>query len=136
MVKTKLLIIGSGPAGLTAAIYAARADLSPIILAGISFGGQLMQTSEVENYPGFEKGILGPDLMSSMIKQAERFGAKIVYKNATKVDFSRKPLKIWVGNEEYESDSVIIATGANSKWLGLENEKKAYRTWCFELRHM
>lgn len=118
----KVIIIGSGPAGLTAAIYASRADLNPILFAGESFGGQLMLTTEVENFPGFPNGVMGPELMQNMIVQAEKFGTKIFYKYVTEVDFSSKPYKVKVGEEVYETESVIIATGAKPLWLGLENE--------------
>ncbi len=120
----KVIILGSGPAGLTAALYAARANLNPLVLGGLEWGGQLMLTTEVENYPGFIDGINGPDLMENFKKQAERFGAKIINSNVTSVDFSNKPLKVFVGKEVYETQTVIIATGASAKWLGLENEQK------------
>ncbi len=120
----KVIIIGSGPAGLTAALYAARADLKPIVIAGLTYGGQLMLTTEVENFPGFPHGIMGPELMQNMVAQAERFGTTIVYEDATKVDFSTKPFKVTVGDEEYQAESVIIATGASSLWLGLPSEEK------------
>jgi thioredoxin reductase (NADPH) len=120
----KLIIIGSGPAGLTAGIYAARAGLKPVILAGLTFGGQLMLTTEVENYPGFPDGIQGPDLMQSFIKQAERFGAKLVYEDVTKVDFTQKPYKLNTGDNEYQADAVIITTGASTMWLGIPSEEK------------
>ena len=118
----KLIIIGSGPAGLTAAIYAARADLKPLVIAGLTFGGQLMLTTDVENFPGFRESIMGPDLMNSMIAQAERFGSEIVYEDVTAVDFSAKPFKVTVGDKEFLSESIIIATGASSLWLGLPSE--------------
>lgn len=120
----KLIIIGSGPAGLTAAIYAARAELKPFVIAGLVFGGQLMTTTEVENFPGFPKGIQGPELMQALISQAERFGAQIVYEDVSKVDFSSKPFKLWTDGKEYSADSVIIATGAAYKWLEIESETK------------
>lgn len=120
----KLIIIGSGPAGLTGAIYAARADLKPLVIAGLVFGGQLMTTTEVENFPGFPKGIQGPELMQVMISQAERFGAQIVYEDVSKVDFSQKPFKLWTDGKEYSADCVIIATGAAYKWLEIESETK------------
>ncbi len=120
----KVIIIGSGPAGFTAAIYTARASLSPLVFAGITWGGQLMLTTEVENYPGFEDGILGPDLMNIFRKQAERFGAEILNENITKVDFSQKPFKVFAGEKEYLSESVVVATGAEAIWLGIENEQK------------
>lgn len=120
--KTKVLILGSGPAGYTAGIYAARADLMPTILAGPEPGGQLIWTTDVENYPGFPKGILGPDLMQAFQQQAERFGATVVSASATKVDLSKAPYRVWANEDEYQADSIIIATGASAKWLGLENE--------------
>jgi len=119
-----LVIIGSGPAGLTAGIYSARSNLNPILIAGENFGGQLMLTTEVENYPGFPDGVMGPKLMMDMIKQAEKFGTKMVYKYVTSVDFSSTPFKIQIGEEQIFAKSVIIATGAKPKWLGLENEMK------------
>ena len=119
-----VIIIGSGPAGLTAALYAARANLKPLVLGGLTFGGQLMITTEVENFPGFESGVQGPELMQKMITQAERFGAQIVYEDVTKVDFNKPPFKVWVGEKEYSGKSVIIATGASSIWLGLASEEK------------
>jgi thioredoxin reductase (NADPH) len=120
----KLIIIGSGPAGLTAGIYAARAGLKPLILAGLTFGGQLMLTTEVENFPGFPEGIMGPDLMQAFIKQAERFGAQLVYEDVVKVDFSKKPFTLSTGQNEYQAESVIITTGASSMWLGIPSEEK------------
>ena len=120
----KVIIIGSGPAGLTAALYTARANLNPLVLGGLEWGGQLMLTTEVENYPGFIDGINGPDLMENFKKQAERFGAEIIYSNVTSVDFSQKPFKIISGENSYEAQTVIIATGASARWLGLENEQK------------
>src|SRR3990167_8374061 len=105
----KLVIIGSGPAGLTAAIYAARANLKPLVFAGLTYGGQLMLTTEVENYPGFEHGILGPELMQKFIAQAERFGAIVKYEDITKVDFGKKPFHVWSGDTEYSADCVIVA---------------------------
>ncbi len=120
----KVIIIGSGPAGLTAALYAARANLKPLVIAGLTFGGQLMLTTEVENFPGFPEAIMGPDLMQKMISQAERFGAEVVYEDATKVDFSKSPFKVSTGVKEYLGASVIIATGASTMWLGLPSEEK------------
>jgi len=120
----KLIIIGSGPAGLTAGIYAARAGLKPLILAGLTFGGQLMLTTEVENFPGFPEGILGPDLMQQFIKQAEKFGAKLVYEDVVRADFSKKPFKLSTGDREYLAEAVVITTGASTMWLGLPSEEK------------
>ncbi len=120
----KLIIIGSGPAGLTAAIYAARAGLKPLVLAGLTFGGQLMLTTEVENFPGFPEGIQGPDLMQNLIKQAERFGAQLVYEDVVKVDFTKKPYMLSTGDHEYQTEAVIITTGASTMWLGLPGEEK------------
>lgn len=121
---TKILVAGSGPAGYTAAIYAARANLAPIVLAGDEPGGQLMLTTEVENYPGFAEGIMGPVLMQEMAKQAERFGAQVVRASATSVDFSTRPLVVRAQEKEYGAETVIIATGASARWLGLESEAK------------
>lgn len=119
-----VIIIGSGPAGLTAAIYAARANLNPLMIEGYEAGGQLTTTTEVENYPGFAHGIQGPELMSVMRAQAERFKTRFITKNVTKVDFSQRPFKIWVDNDLYQSQTVIISTGASAKYLGLENERR------------
>ncbi len=119
-----VIIIGSGPAGLTAAVYTSRAGLKTLVAAGAAWGGQLMLTAEVENFPGFKDGILGPELMDNMIKQAERFGAEIVFEDASEVDFSKKPFKVKAGDAVYEGQSVIIATGASPKWLGLESEQR------------
>jgi thioredoxin reductase (NADPH) len=121
---TPVLIIGSGPAGLTAAIYAARAGYTPTVVGGYEFGGQLMLTTRVENFPGFPDGIMGPELMTAMRQQVENAGAKLVDRNVSKVDFSSRPFRIYVEDEEYVADAVIIATGASAKWLGLESEKR------------
>lgn len=118
------IIIGSGPAGLTAALYAARAELKPLVFAGLTPGGQLMQTSEVENFPGFPKGILGPELMDNMMKQVAHFGAEMKYENVTKVDFSKQPFTVTSDSGTYEAKTVIIATGAEANWLGLPNEQR------------
>lgn len=119
-----VIIIGSGPAGLTAAIYTGRAKLETLVVAGVTFGGQLMLTGEVENFPGFPEAILGSELMDKMRKQAERFGTKFLFQDATAVDFSSKPFKVKVGNQVFDAKSVIIATGASTKWLGLESETR------------
>ena len=118
------IIVGSGPAGLTAAIYTSRALLNPLMIEGEEVGGQLMTTTDVENYPGFPKGIMGPELMIETKKQAQRFGTRFISKNATKVDFNSRPFKIWVGNDLHESKTVIISTGASAKYLGLESERR------------
>lgn len=120
----QLVIIGSGPAGYTAAIYAARANLKPLCIEGYQSGGLLMLTSEVENFPGFPEGIEGPHLMQNFRKQAERFGTRFLSKDATKVDFSSRPFKIWVNEQEIHAQSVILTTGAATKWLGIESESR------------
>jgi thioredoxin reductase (NADPH) len=117
-----LIIIGGGPAGYTAALYAARANLEPLVIEGFQWGGQLMITSDVENYPGYAEGVLGPEMMKDFRRQAERFGAEFVSDDVTRVDFSEQPFRISVGDEEYRSEAVIIATGANARQLGLESE--------------
>ncbi len=118
-----VIIIGSGPAGLTAAIYAARANLNPLVVAGGMYGGQLMLTTEVENYPGFPQGILGPDLMIAFREQAERFGARIENVDATSVDFSRRPFSVRTPDQEYFAKSVIVASGASARWLNIPGEE-------------
>lgn len=118
-----VIIIGSGPAGLTSAVYTSRANLEPLMIEGEEAGGQLMTTTEVENFPGFEHGITGPDLIAVMRKQAERFGTRFLTRNVTKVDFSQRPFKIWVGDKLHLAKSVIISTGASAKYLGLPSEK-------------
>jgi thioredoxin reductase (NADPH) len=120
----QVLIIGSGPAGLTAAVYAARADLTPLMIEGFERGGQLMLTTDVENYPGFPDGIMGPELMEQFRKQAERFGTRIVSSDVTRVDFSTRPFKVWVDEDLYQSEAVIISTGASARWLGVPGEEK------------
>ena len=120
----QVIIIGSGPAGLTAAVYAARANLNPLVLAGGMYGGQLMLTTEVENYPGFPDGIQGPDLMIKFREQAERFGARVENVDVTAVDFSGSPLIVRTADDEYHARTVIIATGASAKWLDIEGESK------------
>lgn len=123
--KVHCLIIGSGPAGYTAAIYAARANMKPVLYQGIQPGGQLTITTEVENYPGYPEGIQGPEMMVNFEKQAQRMGADIRFGIATKVDFSSKPHKVWIDdNKEIHADAVIISTGASAKWLGLESEQR------------
>ena len=124
MSHEKLIIIGSGPAGLTAALYAARADLEPLVFEGVAAGGQLMITTDVENYPGFPDGILGPELMDQFRKQAERFGARLQQVDVTEVDFDSRPLQVKVGADEYTADAVVVATGATAKWLGIPGEEK------------
>jgi thioredoxin reductase (NADPH) len=119
-----VIIIGSGPAAFTAAIYATRGALSTLVIAGEKWGGQLMNTSMVDNFPGFPEGIMGPDLMTAMRKQAERFGAEIINKNVSKVDFTKKVFEIFTGEEKYTGKSVIVATGALTKWLGVKGEDK------------
>ncbi len=118
----KVTIIGSGPAGLTAAIYAARAALEPVVYAGLQHGGQLTTTTEIENFPGFAHGIMGPQLMNDMSAQAERVGTKIIFDEITKVDLSKRPFKVWAGDQQIETETLIIATGATAKTLGLPRE--------------
>src|SRR6188508_2751131 len=120
----ELVIVGSGPAGLTAAVYAGRANLKPIMIEGIGAGGQLMLTTDVENYPGFPDGILGPELMMKFREQAERFGAEFVTADVDRVDLSASPFGAWVGSTEYRSEALIIATGASARMLGLPSEAR------------
>ena len=119
----ELIIIGGGPAGYTAALYAARANLEPLVIEGFAWGGQLMITSDVENYPGYPDGIMGPAMMQDFRRQAERFGAEFLTDDVTKVDFTEHPLRVWVGDDEYTAESVIVATGASARQLGLESER-------------
>ena len=119
----ELIIIGGGPAGYTAALYAARANLEPLVIEGFAWGGQLMITSDVENYPGYPDGIMGPAMMQDFRRQAERFGAEFLTDDVTKVDFSEHPFRVWVGEQEFTSESVIVATGATARQLGLESER-------------
>lgn len=120
----RVIIIGSGPAGLTAAIYAARAGLEPLVIEGMEAGGQLMLTTDVENFPGFPDGVMGPEMMGLFRKQAERFGTRIVRSDVSHVDLSQRPFKIWVGEDLYEADSIIVSTGASARWLGVPGEDK------------
>jgi len=123
--KTDVLIIGSGPAGYTAAIYAARADMSPIVIQGLQPGGQLTTTTDVDNYPGYKDGVIGPEMMEDFKAQAERFGTDTRWGMVTKVDFSKRPFKVVVDEKDtILADTVIIATGASAKWLGMEDEKR------------
>ncbi|HUH20306.1 MAG TPA: thioredoxin-disulfide reductase [Gaiellaceae bacterium] len=119
----ELIIIGGGPAGYTAALYAARANLEPLVIEGFAWGGQLMITSDVENYPGYPDGIMGPAMMQDFRRQAERFGAEFLTDDVTKVDFSEHPFRVWIGEQEFTSESVIVATGASARQLGLESER-------------
>src|ERR1044071_1484305 len=119
-----LIVIGGGPAGYTAALYSARANLEPLVIEGFQWGGQLMITSDVENYPGFAEGIMGPQLMGEFRRQAEKFGAEFLADDVTRVDFSERPFRVWVGEDEYRAEAVIVATGASARQLGLESEMK------------
>ncbi|HUJ55938.1 MAG TPA: thioredoxin-disulfide reductase [Gaiellaceae bacterium] len=120
----ELIIVGGGPAGYTAALYAARANLEPLVIEGFSWGGQLMVTSDVENYPGYPDGIMGPEMMAEFRRQAERFGSEFLTDDVTRVDFSERPFRVWVGDDEYRARAVVIATGATARWLGLESETR------------
>jgi thioredoxin reductase (NADPH) len=122
--QRNVVIMGSGPAGYTAALYAARANLKPLVLKGLEAGGQLMLTTEVENYPGFPDGIMGPELMEAMEKQAARFEAEIVAQSATRVDLSERPFRVWAGDQEWRAATVIVATGATAKWLDVPGEER------------
>ena len=119
-----VIVIGGGPAGYTAALYAARANLEPLVIEGFNWGGQLMITSDVENYPGYADGVLGPAMMQDFRRQAERFGAEFVTDDVTRVDFSQRPFRVWVGDDEYRAESVIVATGASARQIGLDSERR------------
>ncbi|MDQ3777690.1 MAG: thioredoxin-disulfide reductase [Actinomycetota bacterium] len=119
-----LIVIGGGPAGYTAALYAARANLAPLVIEGFQWGGQLMITSDVENYPGYPEGVLGPEMMKDFRRQAERFGAEFLSDDVTRVDFSDRPLRVYVGDDEYRAEAVVVATGANARQLGLASERE------------
>jgi thioredoxin reductase (NADPH) len=119
----EVIIIGGGPAGYTAALYSARANLNPLVIEGFTWGGQLMITSDVENYPGYAHGVLGPEMMQDFRRQAERFGTEFITDDATRVDFSTRPFRVWVGDDEYQARTVIVATGATARQLGLESER-------------
>ena len=119
----EVIVIGGGPAGYTAALYSARANLRPLVIEGFRWGGQLMITSDVENYPGYPDGVLGPEMMQEFRYQAERFGAEFLTDDVTRVDFSERPFRVWVGEDEYRAEAVIVATGATARQLGLESER-------------
>jgi thioredoxin reductase (NADPH) len=119
-----LIIIGGGPAGYTAALYAARANLKPLVIEGFNWGGQLMITSDVENYPGYPEGVMGPEMMAEFRRQAERFDVDFITDDVTRVDFSERPFRIWIEGEEHRSNAVIIATGASARWLGIAGEQR------------
>jgi thioredoxin reductase (NADPH) len=120
----ELIIVGGGPAGYTAALYAARANLRPLVIEGFNWGGQLMITTDVENYPGYADGIMGPEMMADFRRQAERFGADFITDDVTRVDFSERPFRVWVENDEYQAQAVVVATGATARWLGLPGEQR------------
>jgi thioredoxin reductase (NADPH) len=120
----EMIIIGGGPAGYTAALYAARANLKPLLIEGFNWGGQLMITSDVENYPGYVEGVLGPEMMQEFRRQAERFGTDFITDDVTRVDFSERPHRVWVGDDEYRAETVIVATGATARQLGLDSERR------------
>ncbi|HEU5362316.1 MAG TPA: thioredoxin-disulfide reductase [Gaiellaceae bacterium] len=120
----ELIIVGGGPAGYTAALYAARADLEPLVIEGFQWGGQLMITSDVENYPGYPDGVMGPEMMADFRRQAEKFGAEFLTDDVTKVDFAGEVLRVWVGDDEYAARAVIVATGATARFLGIPSEEK------------
>jgi thioredoxin reductase (NADPH) len=120
----ELIVVGGGPAGLTAAVYAARANLAPLVIEGYGAGGQLMITTDVENYPGFPEGVQGPELMRMFRDQGERFGARFLTADVSRVDFSTRPFGVWVGEDEHRARGVIVSTGASARWLGLESEAR------------
>ena len=120
----EVIIVGGGPAGYTAALYAARGNLRPLVIEGFNWGGQLMITSDVENYPGYAEGIMGPEMMQDFRRQAERFGAEFITDDVTRVDFSERPFRVWVEDDEYRAQTVIVATGASARQLGLESEQR------------
>ena len=120
----EVIIIGGGPGAFTAALYSARANLNPLVIEGFAWGGQLMITSDVENYPGYPDGVLGPEMMQDLRRQAERFGTDFITDDVTKVDFSERPFRVWVGEDEYRGEAVIVSTGANARQIGLESERK------------
>jgi len=119
----ELIVIGGGPAGYTAALYAARANLSPLVIEGFQWGGQLMITSDVENYPGYPEGVMGPDIMADFRRQAERFGTEFVTDDVTRIELGERPFRVWVEDVEYRAKTIVIATGASARWLGLEGEQ-------------
>ena len=119
-----VIVIGGGPAGYTAALYAARANLEPLVIEGFNWGGQLMITSDVENYPGYADGVLGPAMMQDFRRQAERFGTEFITDDVTRVDFSQRPFRVWVGEDESRAESVIVATGASARQIGLDSERR------------
>jgi thioredoxin reductase (NADPH) len=120
----EVIVIGGAAAGYTAALYTARANMSPLVIEGVNWGGQLMITSDVENYPGYPDGVMGPEMMADFRRQAERFGAEFVTDDVTKVDFSERPFRVWVEKDEYRAHAVIVATGASARWLGIESEQR------------
>jgi thioredoxin reductase (NADPH) len=119
----EVIIVGGGPAAYTAALYAARANMRPLVIEGFSWGGQLMITSDVENYPGYPDGVLGPEMMQEFRRQAERFGSEFITDDVTRVDLSEAPFRVWVGDDEFRAQTVIVATGATARQLGLESER-------------